>query len=170
MDQKEEFEMRRATVLAAIVAGAAASLLLVGPALADNLSIGVKTDSLSLGINFGSPPPVAVVPGTAVYHAPSLPQNYFVYRRHYYLYHEGMWLSSVHYNGPWTVIALEQVPPSLLVVPVKYYKARPAHWKKSGPPPWAHEKRHSRKDHGKKDHGKKEHGKKEHGKHGGHHD
>ncbi|HSB70380.1 MAG TPA: hypothetical protein VLT62_13695 [Candidatus Methylomirabilis sp.] len=162
--------MRRATLLAAILAVAAAGLLLAGPSWADSLSVGVQTDSLSLGINIGSPPPVVVVTGTPVYHAPDLPHNYFVYRKHYYLYHEGVWLSAKHYNGPWTVIALEQVPPSILIVPAKYYKARPAHWKKSGPPPWAHEKRHGKKGHGEKDHWKKEHGKKEHGKKGGGHD
>lgn len=147
--------MRRVTVLAGILI-AGACLLQAGPAWADSLSIGVQTDSVSLGINIGGPPQVVVVPGTPVYHAPSVPYNYFVYHHRYYLFHEGMWLSAGQYNGPWTVIAQERVPQPILVVPVNYYKAPPGHWKeKHGPPPWAHARGHDKKDHDKGEHGKK---------------
>jgi hypothetical protein len=148
--------MKRVTVHIIILMTAAVCLVQAGPALADSLSIGVQTNSLSLGINIGAPPQVVIVPGTPVYQAPSLPYNYFVYRHRYYLFHEGMWLSAGHYNGPWTVIALERVPQPILVVPVNYYKVPPGHWKqKHGPPPWAHAKGHDKKDHGNKEHGKK---------------
>jgi hypothetical protein len=147
--------MKRVTVNIILMA-AAVCLSQAGPALADSLSIGVQTDSLSLGINIGAPPQVVIVPGTPVYQAPSLPYNYFVYRHRYYLFHQGMWLSAAHYNGPWTVIALERVPQPILVVPVNYYKVPPGHWKqKHGPPPWAHAKGHDKKEHGNKEHGKK---------------
>jgi hypothetical protein len=151
--------MRRRTVLAGILVAAAAVLLQAMPALAESLLVGVRTDSVSLGIKIGSPPPVVVVPGTPVYHAPSLPHNYFVYGGHYYLFHEGMWLSGASYNGPWTVIALERVPRPILAVPVEYYKRPPGHWKKHGPPPWAEAKGHDKKGH-EKEQEKREHGNK----------
>ncbi len=87
-----------------------------------------------------------IVPGTPVYHAPSVPYNYFYYRWQYYLYHRGVWFVGTNYNGPWTVIALEHVPGPILTVPVTYYKIPPGHWKrKSGPPPWAAAKTHTTK-------------------------
>ncbi|HYL82248.1 MAG TPA: hypothetical protein VEU07_15635 [Candidatus Acidoferrum sp.] len=147
--------MRRMTVPVIILVAVAVCLVQARPAPADNLSIGVQTDSLSLGINIGGPPRVVVVPGTAVYQAPSVPYNYFVYRHRYYLFHEGMWMSAGSYNGPWTVIALERVPPPILTVPVNYYKVPPGHWKeRHGPPPWAHANGHDKREHGKKEHGK----------------
>jgi len=80
---------------------------------------------------------MVVVPGTPVYHAPSVPYNYFYYHWQYYLYHKATWFVAMHYNGPWTVIALEHVPEPILTVPVAYYKVPPSNWKKKGgPPPW----------------------------------
>ena len=147
--------MRRVSVVVGIFVAAAVCLLQAAPASADSLSIGVQTSSLNLGINIGGPPQVEVVPGTPVYRAPSVPYNYFVYQHRYYLFHEGTWFRAVHYNGPWTVIALERVPQPILVVPVNYYRVPPGHWKeKHGPPPWAHEREHYKKEHGKKEHGK----------------
>ncbi len=149
--------MRGTTILAGILVIAAAGVGLPGPARAASVNIGVQTDSVSLGIQIGSPPPLVVVPGTIVYSAPSLPYNYFVYSGHYYLFHEGMWLTAASYNGPWTVIALERVPRPILAVPVEYYKRPPGHWEKHGPPPWARAYGHDKdmKGHGRKEHGKK---------------
>jgi hypothetical protein len=108
----------------------------------------MRTNSVSLGIRIGEEPRLVVVPGTPVYEAPSLPYNYFFYHRGYYLYHEGAWFRAATYNGPWTVIAIEQVPRPILRVPAEHYRARPEHWRRNGPPPWAeaqrHEKRHER--------------------------
>jgi hypothetical protein len=145
--------MKAIIVVASVVAMAGITLLSAGPANADSLSIGVRTDSVSLGVNIGEPPRIVAVPGTSVYHAPSLPHNYFVHGGHYYLFRDGSWLAGASYNGPWTVIAVERVPPPVLAVPVDYYKVKPSHWKKGGPPPWAeakgHDKQHKEK-HGKK--------------------
>jgi hypothetical protein len=150
--------MRRGTVLAGILVAAAAILLQAAPTPAGSLSIGVRADSLSLGVNIGASPRLVAVPGTPVYHAPSLPHDYFFYGKKYYLFHDGMWLSAAYYNGPWTVIALERVPRPVLAVPVEYYKRPPGHWKKHGPPPWALAKGHDKYD--KKEHEREEHGKK----------
>jgi len=132
--------MRRAMILASILGVVAVGLWPPGLARAGNLSIGVQTSSVHLGIHIGSPPRLVVVPGTPVYRARSLPYNYFVYQKHYYLFHDGMWLSARHHDGPWTVIAVERVPRPIRGVPVNYYKAPPGHWKKHGPPPWAEAK------------------------------
>jgi len=121
-------------ILASLLSVVAVGLWPPGLARAENLSIGVQTDSVRLGINIGSPPRLVVVPGTPVYQAPSLPYNYFVYRKRYYLFHEGMWLSAWRHNGPWTVIAVERVPRPILRVPVGYYRNKPDHWKQHGPP------------------------------------
>ncbi len=153
--------MRRTIILASVLVIAVTSLGSPGPARGDNLSIGVQTSNLSLGINIGPTPPplvalpapvVAGVPGPPpppVYVAPGLPYNYFVYQKQYYLYHEGRWLRAKHHNGPWTVIAIDRVPRPILAVPVEHYHNRPANWEHHGPPPWAKEKRHHKdKGHG----------------------
>lgn len=137
--------MRRAVVLASLLAAAAACFWLPGVVRADNLSIGVQTDNVRLGIQIGDPPPLVVVPGTSVYTAPDLPYNYFVYRKQYYLFHDGYWLRAKHHNGPWTVISVDRLPRSIRAVPVDYYRHSPDHWKKHGPPPWV-EERHREKD------------------------
>ena len=111
---------------------------------AENVSIAISTPSVSFGLNIGAPPPLVVVPGLPVYQAPSVPDNYFVYQGYYYLFHEGIWYYSHHYNGPWMSLVMHQVPRPILAVPVPYYKKPPPHWKKHGPPPWAPAKGHDR--------------------------
>ena len=119
--------------------------LLVTPAGADNVSVGISTPSASFSLQIGSPPPLVVVPGLPVYHAPSVPDNYFVYGGNYYLYHQGMWFYSHYYNGPWISLVIHQVPQPVLSVPVRYYRQPPSHWKHGGPPPWAgHGEEHSK--------------------------
>jgi len=154
--------MRRAILLASLLGAAAMGLGLTGPALADSLSIGVQTNNLNLGINIGPTPfflvavpaPVVVAPGPsllAVYTAPSLPYNYFVYRKVYYFYRQGYWFRACIYRGLWTVISIAQVPRPVLSVPVEHYKERPPHWEHHGPPPWKHEQereRHEKHGHG----------------------
>ena len=142
--------MNTLTSLRWIVAAVVIGFLAAGSAEADTLSVGVRTDSLSLGINIGSPPPLVVVPGAPVSYAPSIDHNYFFYGGRYYLYHQEVWLSAGHHDGPWTVIALGKVPRPVLAVPVAYYKAPPGHWKKHGPPPWASSKEHGKHKHKKK--------------------
>jgi hypothetical protein len=144
-----------------VVASAVAVAILAligGPARADNVSIGVSTPSGSFGLNIGSPPPLVAVPGLPVYHAPAVPDNYFVYGGYYYLFHEGTWFYSPYYNGPWSSLVIHQVPRPILAVPVTYYKrVPPGHLKKGGPPEWAgyehgkdkgkHKQKHKGKDH-----------------------
>jgi len=103
--------------------------------------------TVNLDINIGAPPRFVVVAGTPVYYAPSVSYNYFFYNGGYYLYHNELWFSAPYYNGPWTAIAFERVPPPILVVPVEYYRRPPGHWKKHGPPPWAEARGHEEREH-----------------------
>ena len=72
-----------------------------------------------------TPPRVVVVPGSAVYYAPEGNANLFVYGGRYYTFHEGHWFVSPRHGGPWTFIAVEQVPAPVVAVPVKYYRVVP---------------------------------------------
>jgi len=154
--------MRR-PILSAILALAALGATLPGTAHAQSVSIGVQTSNVQLGINIGPTPPplvavpapVAVAPGSPppppVYTAPGRPDNYFVYQNVYYLYHQGRWFKARRHDGPWTAVAIAQVPRPILAVPVEHYKVRPEHWEHHGPPPWAHERERERghgRDHG----------------------
>jgi hypothetical protein len=122
--------MKRMLVFAGIVV-AAASALVVMP-------VPVQADSLSIGVNIGSPPPLVAVPGSPVFYAPSLSINYFAYGGRYYSHHNGAWFVAANYGAPWINIAVGGVPQPVLAVPVAYYKVPPGHMKKGGgPPPWA---------------------------------
>ena len=110
---------------------------------------GLVAAQINIGINIGAPPPppppvviaappeLVVIPGTQVFYAPTVSQNYFVYRGRSYVFHDGSWFVAPAHRGPWTFIAVEQVPPPLRGVPVHYYKVPPGHRKDQGPPPWA---------------------------------
>ena len=101
--------------------------------------------TVSVEINIGRRPALAVVPGTSVYYAPHVSYNYFAYGGRFYVYQHDVWLAARAYNGPWAVVAIERVPRPILGVPVAYYKAPPRHWKhKHGPPPRAHAKGHAK--------------------------
>jgi hypothetical protein len=106
--------MKRVLVLAGIIVAAASDLAV--------MPVPVQADSVSIGVNIGSPPPVivstappplVVVPGSPVYYAPSLSVNYFAYSGRYYSHHNGAWFLAMTYNGPWGYIAVERVPHSL---------------------------------------------------------
>jgi hypothetical protein len=110
---------------------------------------------VSIGINFGSPPPVVVapqpvvvapapppafvvatppavvlVPGTSVYAVPSASFNLFLFGDRYYSLHNGVWFQGRSHNGPWVAIAAEAVPRPVLAVPVTYYRVPPGHAKR----------------------------------------
>jgi hypothetical protein len=168
--------MRRAHVLVGLLLTGVWGLVLPGAAHAQNVQIGVQTNGVHLGINLGpAPPPLVVVPAPvvvapgppgppppAVYYAPNQPYNYFVYQNVHYLYHEGRWFRARSHTGPWTAVAITQVPRPILVVPVEHYRNRSAHWKQHGPPPWARERERERR-------WDEEHGR-GHGQNGEHHD
>ena len=84
-----------------------------------------------------TPPQLVVVPGTAVYYAPEVPDNLFVYKGRYYTLVNNVWSTAPAYHGPWMVIQVGKVSPPILGVPMEYYNISPGHLKQKGPPPWA---------------------------------
>ncbi len=129
-------EMKHVLVLAGVIVAAASDLAVMPvPAQADNVSIGVNIGSPPPPpLVMAAPPPLVVVPGMPVYYAPSLSVNFFAYGGRYYTHHNGAWFVATSHRSPWAFIAVGQVPPPVLAVPVAYYKVPPGHLKKGGPP------------------------------------
>jgi hypothetical protein len=112
---------------AACVSGAAADVTV-------NVNLGPPPPPIVVA----APPPLVVVPGVpVVQYAPSLQVDLFVHDARWYYSHGGYWYVGPSYRGPWAPIAFAKLPPSIVVVPVKYYKVPPGHLKhkhKGGPP------------------------------------
>lgn len=128
--------MIRRTFHASFLAAAASSLLVLSPAAADNLSIGINIGSSPPPppppVIIAAPPRVVVVPDTPVYYAPGVDFNLFIYGGRYYSFHSGTWFAAAGHSGPWVVIANDKVPKPVLGVPVTYYKVPPGQAKKMG--------------------------------------
>ena len=95
--------------------------------------------SVNIGINLPGPPPLAVVPGSVVYYAPTAPANVFFYGHQYWVYQPTGWYMGPSWNGPWAVVQPAYVPAPLLKVPVRYYHAPPPAWRgwaREAPPRW----------------------------------
>ena len=116
----------------------AAGLLLLMPS--------VSTADTSVNINIGPPPPIVlaappplvVVPGVPVVgYAPSAHVDLFLFDKRWYYSHGGYWWIGPTHKGPWTYVAVANLPRSIVAVPVRYYKVPPGHLKKlngAGPP------------------------------------
>jgi hypothetical protein len=90
---------------------------------------------VDIGIHLPAPPRVVIVPDVpAVQYAPALPANLFVYGGQYWAFANGGWHVSRGYDGPWIAVAPQFVPRPILLVPVRYYRVPPGHWKQ-----WRHE-------------------------------
>lgn len=82
---------------------------------------------VSVNVHIGEPPPVVVyapptmvlMPEPQTYVAVGVPYDiYFVSGRYYYL-HKGNWFWGPRYEGPWTYVAVEKLPPGLRTYKVK---------------------------------------------------
>jgi hypothetical protein len=95
---------------------------------------------VNIGINLPAPPPLVVVPEVrTVQYVTTVPYNLFVYNGQYWAFSDGGWYVAAGYNGPWIVVAPQFVPRPLLLVPVRYYRVPPGHWKqweRQRPPHW----------------------------------
>jgi hypothetical protein len=103
------------------------------------VSIGIGFPNLSIGINVPLYPDLVPVPGYPVYYAPGLNSNYFFYDGMYWVYQSDNWYASSWYNGPWGLVAAEDVPAYVLLVPVRYYRQPPGYfigWQPEAPPRW----------------------------------
>lgn len=130
---------------------AAFAALALGMAFVSPASAGTDLD---VGIHIGTPAPMArpalpalppppppmlipsprvtKVPESDVYYVPGASFNLFVFRGHFYSFHQGVWFQAATHNGPWVVVEMQRVPPPVLAVPVKYYRIPPGHAKKLG--------------------------------------
>ncbi len=99
--------------------------------------------NVDIGIHFPSPPALVVVPvAPDVRYAPGAPANVFFYGGQHWVFTNGGWYVSGGYDGPWIVVAPQFVPRPILLVPVRYYRVPPGHWKQwrhDAPPRWGHE-------------------------------
>jgi hypothetical protein len=103
------------------------------------LSIGISSPGISIGINLPLFPELQRVPGYPVYYAPGVASNYFFYDGLYWVYENDTWYASDWYNGPWRLVGPQAVPLFLLRVPVRYYRSPPTYfrgWRADAPPRW----------------------------------
>lgn len=129
---------------------------------------------VSVNIQLGAPPQLALIPNSPVQYAPALPANYFFYGRHYYVFTNGGWFVGRGYNGPWAAVAPAYVPAPLLQVPVGYYRAAPWQWRswdRGHAPHWRPVYGHDWRDHrGPRDDRRYHDDRGRHGNHGQHGD
>jgi hypothetical protein len=115
------------------------SMLLFVACAHAQITLGIHTRNVSIGVNLPLYPELVRVPGYPVYYAPDLSANYFFYDGMYWVYEDDYWYASSWYNGPWDQIDPEYVPLFLLRVPVRYYRLQPVYfrsWRADAPPHW----------------------------------
>lgn len=114
-------------------------LLCSATAAQAQVSIGISTPNVSIGINFPIYPELVPVPGYPVYYAPQVDANYFFYDGMYWVFWDDNWYASYWYNGPWSYVEPVVVPVFILRVPVRYYVRPPVYfhgWRHDAPPHW----------------------------------
>ena len=115
-------------------------LIVVAAAMIATLAVAVPARSqVHVSVNIGNPPPLVVappplvvVPGSPVYYAPDYEYSLFFYGGRYYTQVNGAWFFAPRIGAGW--VAVSNVPPPLLAVPVEYHRA-PGHGKKGHCPP-----------------------------------
>jgi hypothetical protein len=115
--------------------------MLLGPVLSAHAqpNVGIGLSGVKIGINVSAYPDLVLVPGYPVYYDPQADWNYFFYDGLYWVYESDNWYASSWYNGPWKLVAPEDVPLFVLRVPVRYYRRPPAYfrsWRADAPPHW----------------------------------
>lgn len=118
-----------------------AMLLCSATSAAAEMSIGIWTPHVSVGINVPLYPRLVPVPGYPVYYAPRLHANYFFYDGMYWVFEDDNWYASSWYNGPWWLVEPYDVPLFILRIPVRYYMLPPVYfrgWYTDAPPRWGY--------------------------------
>jgi hypothetical protein len=103
------------------------------------VSIGIGSPNVSIGINLPLFPQLVPVPGYPVYYAPSVNANYFFYDGMFWVFQYGNWYASTWYNGPWAFVDPVVLPAFILRIPVRYYRVPPVFfrgWQLNAPPHW----------------------------------
>lgn len=73
-------------------------------------------------------PTLVPVDGFPVYVAQDIEANYFYYSEIFWLFDNGVWWRSTGFNGPWSYVEPDDMPDTLLQVPVQYYRMPPAYF------------------------------------------
>jgi len=110
----------------AIVRSTLIALVVIGPAQAADIQVGINIGiPAPPAIVVPAPPRLVVVPTTpAVRYAPDLSVNFFLYGGSYYTFSDGAWFIASAYDGPWSYVERVRVPRPVLVVPYRYYRMR----------------------------------------------
>jgi len=82
---------------------------------------------VNINVRIGEPPPVVVyapptmvlMPEPQMYVAVGVPYDIFFLNGSYYYFHAGHWFLGPAYGGPWTYVAVEQLPKGLRKYKVK---------------------------------------------------
>ena len=135
--------MGKTVIVGMLIAGAVLCALPAAAQVSVNVNIGPPPPVI-----FAAPPRVVAIPQTPVYYAPDTSYNVFVYGGRYFSFHEGNWFIAPSHGGPWAYVPVEQVPPSVVGVPVRYYKIPPGHAKR-----WAREEERERREEDRERHG-----------------
>jgi len=103
------------------------------------VSFGIETPGVSIGINLPVYPTLVRVPDYPVYYDPQVNANYFFYDGLFWVFSGDTWYQSVWYDGPWEAVPPAYVPVYLLRIPVRYYREPPVFfrgWSADAPPRW----------------------------------
>jgi hypothetical protein len=121
--------MSRQKILALLITGLSIGMSL-GTAVAGDVNINIGAPAVVL------PPPVisvqpqvVAVPGSAVYTAPQVDFNVFLFGGKYWSHHNDVWFVAPRPGARWTRVAVAAVPHEVRAVPVTYYKVKPKHAK-----------------------------------------
>lgn len=103
------------------------------------ISVGIRSPGVDVGIHLSVFPELVLIPGYPVYYAPRADTNYFFYDGLYWVFVSDRWYASSWYDGPWHLVEPEYVPLFVLRVPVRYYRQPPPYfrgWRADAPPRW----------------------------------
>jgi len=121
--------MNRQSMIGVLVIGLSVGMS-IGTARAGDVNVNIGAPAVVL-----APPTITVqpqlvaVPGSAVYTAPQVDFNVFVFGGKYWSLHNDVWFVTPRPGARWTRIAVAAVPHEVRGVPVTYYKVKPKHVK-----------------------------------------
>jgi hypothetical protein len=85
---------------------------------------GVHSDSpqvqASVSLQLSNRPRLRLIPGFSVYYGPDLPNGYYFFGSHYWVFEHDAWHRARFYNGPWIRMPDHRVPDRLWRLPPPY--------------------------------------------------
>ena len=121
--------MKRHRVLASLVIGLSLGIWL-GPAAAGDVNVNIGAPAVVVAPPMiTTQPQLVAVPGSAVYTAPHVDFNVFLFGGKYWSFHNDVWFVAPRPGARWTKVAVTAVPHEVRGVPVTYYKVKPKHAK-----------------------------------------